>query len=294
MTFGNYTGLSFTQKNPDFNSLWLCEGQIGSLGLTIVRLEELKQHRIASAVDNRQLTAIGMSCPFSLPEKFISFWSEKRHQQLPNSWIELVERVLSTSYEMFLVLAKEYAELTNRLTDERFKKFLPGPLYHASPNLLRSCFQGLRLLASFDPSRHKVLPFFNSASPETTSIVETSPRATLHALGFPTQPYRSSAKREPAQFQYLRAEIVRALLEFREHATNTALLPRIVIPKHFVQIASDSPDALDSIISVYTSCLLFVRPQLFDDPFESNDSRVLLEGWLYAPCKYAQHTLSRR
>lgn len=29
-------------SHVDFNSLWLCEGQLGSLGLKIVRLEQLQ------------------------------------------------------------------------------------------------------------------------------------------------------------------------------------------------------------------------------------------------------------
>lgn len=280
-----YAGLAFTQSNPDFNTIWVAVGCTSSLGIELVALEEIPQHQLASTLTVFLPITLGMTFPFSLPVDFLLFWCKRIHSDPPQTWQDIVQLVLGTTYERLFALAGEYGQQPQRLTDERLRKLLQGPLYTAGPNLLRTTFQGMRILAALDPTKYSILPFNDPAT--KTTVIETMPRPTLHSLGFASAPYRSIAKREPEKITQTRHELLAELLSFREkRGREAAMLPRLSVNNKFAHHLKSSADAMDSLISLYTGLLWSLQPSFFDDPFSTNDSRVLLEGWSYIPDKY--------
>lgn len=281
-----YGGIAFTHTNPDFNKIWVAVGCLDSLGIELVALEEIPQHQLGSTLTAFQPAVIGMSFPFSLPIGFIEFWCERIHADLPHTWQGVVQMVITTTYERLAALAGEYGQQPPRLTDERFKKILQSPLYTGGPNLLRGTFQGMRILAALNPAKFSILPFDNAA--DRTAVIETTSRPTLHSLGFASAPYRSVAKKEPEKIAQNRHELLTDLISFRERrGRESAILPRLSIHNKFAFALKSSPDAIDSLISMYTSLLWARESNFFDDPFAGDDTRVLLEGWSYVPLRYA-------
>lgn len=281
-----YAGLAFEHRNSEFNTVWLCVASHGSLGIEVVYLEQLEQRNLSNLLLAFPAVAVAMCFPFSLPAQFLNYWSVKTGRDQPQSWEGAVAMMIGTTFERFSALARDFAQQPPRLTESQSKLRLHSPLYSGGPNLLRCCFQGIRILASLDPAKFSILPFENQTEGRTV-LFETFPVACLQSLGFSVSAYRSAAKREPEKVVHAREQQFNELLSFRDKPDRQlALLPRLTAQKKIALPVHSSPDALDAVIAAYTSALFASRPEFFEGPFQSADTRVLVEGWSYIPSKF--------
>jgi len=108
--------------------------------------------------------------------------------------------------------------------------------------------------------------------------MEVYPRETLFCLSLPDVGYKSTGEKA----ERTRLEIVSGLANIREKGCHKDI-PRISFNKNVERLILENDDALDAVLACYATAAWKAAPQLFKDPFSSDDLHVLLEGWIYAP-----------
>jgi hypothetical protein len=117
-------------------------------------------------------------------------------------------------------------------------------------------------------------------------VIECYPREILYALGLPDQGYKTKDKKTQEKTQSVRKEIVDGLINLRERGGRQfETCPRLDIDKSIKGMIVASDHAVDALAACYSAGLFFTNNGLFNDPWESDNENVLLEGWIYGPTK---------
>lgn len=266
---------------------WLAVGRLDGLGLEVLELKKIGPHQIAAELSGpAQLKAAGLNFPFSLPADFIEVAAQAEPSKPFQSWQEVVEHFVFKSLDDYLAMTKQLKKESKRLTDADFPTLTQGLVQRGVPSTAAQLtHQGMKVLAGLNPAKFAVLPF-HDASAESCSVIETFPRATLWCLDLPHVSYRSKEKKDTDKVQAQRRDIIKQLLELRERKGVTCKdCPRLTIDKSLQFQAVESAEALDAVISCYTTAIWLASPFLFGDPYDCDNENVLLEGWIYAPTK---------
>jgi hypothetical protein len=279
-------GVDFSGSKEIPNDTWLAIGRLDGLGLEITGLKKVGSHKLAAEIAALpKLKAVGLDFPFSLPADFVRFCAEKKGAKDFQSWQEVVEFLIFTSFEDFAALIKEFSKDSKRLTDTRYKGLAQSPLHRGNPSMIQMTYQGMRFLASMDPKRFRVLPF-HDRTPDSCLLLEVFPRATLWCFGLPDSGYKSKEKKDIEKMQTARRDLLNKLLGLRDRKEEVwRAVPRLSVDKKLQHTAIESDDALDAIIACYATSVWLAAPQLFEDPYDCESEDMLLEGWLYAPVK---------
>jgi hypothetical protein len=275
-------GVDFSGAKTEPNETWLTLAKAGSLGVEILDVRKVGSHALAKEVgDNAQLKALGIDCPFSVPAEFAQFMAQKKLRPDYQSWQELAQDIVFTSFDDFVAYAKEYKKEPKRFTDRNCPVVAQSPLHRANPSMIQMTFHGMRMLAMLDATRFFVAPV-QDAIPLGCEVIEVYPRATLNALDLTETGYKSSERSEQDRVQATRFNMLKGLITLREKkGIKYAEFPRLTVPKRFEKAMVESDHALDSLIACYTAASHLVARQLFADPFDANNMDVLLEGWIY-------------
>jgi hypothetical protein len=282
-------GVDFSGSKEIPNDTWLATGRLDGLGLEIVDLKKVGSHKLAvdlAAIP--ALKAVGLDFPFSLPADFVRFCAEKNGRSEFQSWQEVVEFLIFTSFDDFAALVKDFQKDSKRLTDARYRGLAQSPLHRGNPSMIQMTYQGMRLLASLDPKRFHVLPF-HDRNPNTCAVLEVFPRATLWCFGLPDTGYKNKEKKDADKMQQVRRDLLNKLLGLRDRKEEVwRAVPRLSVDKKLQHVAIESDHALDAIIACYATAVWMIAPELFEDPYDCGSEDMLLEGWLYAPVKVSK------
>jgi hypothetical protein len=147
--------------------------------------------------------------------------------------------------------------------------------------MIQMTYQGIRLLATLDPTKFSVLPFQERAA-NRCAVIEVFPRDMLKFFELPDTGYKSKTKNEEETIVKIRRQILGGLADLRERKKiSYKEFIRLSVPKELERVVLESDHALDAMIASYITALFVSKPELFSDPFEKNDLAVLLEGWIY-------------
>jgi hypothetical protein len=281
-------GVDYSGAKDVPNETWLALGRLGGLGLEIYSLQKIGSHKLTTEIQSLHLSALGLDFPFSLPADFVDFIAAKQVHAPFQTWQELVEALVFTSFDDFVALAKDFKKESKRLTDQHYKALAQSPLHRGNPSMVQMTYQGMRFLSSLDPSKYAVMPFHDMKQ-DTCAVLEVFPRAMLWCLGLPDSGYKSREKKDEAKVEALRKQILTSLSELREKKGILCKdYPRLTFDNKIRSIAIDSDHALDALIACYSAAVWLSAPEVFEDPFACDDINVLLEGWIYAPVKTRQ------
>lgn len=279
-------GVDFSGSKELPNETWLATGRLDGLGLEILDIKKVGSHKLSAELANLPtLRAVGLNFPFSLPAEFIRFCAEKRERSQFQSWQEVVEFLIFTSFDDFSALVNDFQKDGKRLTDTKYRAMAQSPLHRGNPSMIQMTYQGMRFLASLDPKRFRVLPF-HDREPDACLVVEVFPRATLWCFGLPDTGYKAKEKKDSEKMQSVRKDLLLKLIELRDRKEEVwRAVPRLSVDKKLQHLAIECDHALDAIIACYATAVWLVAPDLFEDPYDCDSEDMLLEGWLYAPVK---------
>ncbi len=239
-------------------------GPIGRLQLT----EQLMEVRGESSPNMPTVAALDF--PFSVPREFAAFWQPEA-ATMPQLWSAAAAMELAE----FLELRDRFVELhgeLKRLSDTFYPECY-SPLHKANPNLVPMTFRGMQMLDRLGRSGCSIPPLAPPPGAQTL-LLEAMPGAALRALGLPYKGYKNGA-RAPQ----LRREILDGLA-----GRSGLALPNL---GDFYLQGLANHDGLDSLVAAVIAALWAQDPTRFHRPAaegaEGYDSRVMLEGWLYAP-----------
>ena len=263
------------------NETWLALGTLSSMGLEINSLNRCGSHKLAMELNSvKELNAVGLDFPFSLPVDFLAFLAEKLEADAFQSWQGVVEKIAFLPFEQFLELVTEFKVEPKRLADKALNRSAISPLHRGNPSMVQMTYQGMKLLASLDPKKFFVLPF-QDAIPFGCAVMETYPRETLHSLGLPDTGYKT---KDSEKSLATRKEILKGLTHIRDgKLVGREHCPYLTLGKMIERAALESDHALDAVIACYAVAVWKTAPQFYKDPFTDDDPNVLLEGWIYAP-----------
>lgn len=282
MTDRLVAGVDFSGAKAVPNDTWMTTARVGNLGVEVTEVKHVGSHALAKELSSAQYAAVGIDCPFSLPQPFIDFLAMKKPVPPFQSWQEVAQELVFMPFEEFEKLVKEFKKEPKRVCDSATLPAL-SPLHRGNPSMIQMTFAGMRMLATLDPAKFFVLPF-QDAIPFGCAVLEVYPRAILKALDLPDSGYKSADKAEQEKVRASRTRILNGLIGLREKKGLTfGKFPRLNVPpkmhKHFV----DSDHALDSLVACYCTAAYVYDKTLFADPFDANNMDVLLEGWIFTP-----------
>lgn len=277
-------GADFSGAKEIPNDTWLAVGNLAGLGLEITTLKKVGSHRLApELLALPGLSAVGLDFPFSLPTEFLSFVAEKNGVSEFQSWQQIAELLVFSTFETFLELVTEFKKEPKRLADKAVHKTAQSPLHRGNPSMVQMTYQGIRMLASLDPKRFYVLPF-QDAQPEGCAVLEVYPRESLHCFHVADTPYKSKEKKDKDKMLLARRSILDDMINLKERKGAAYRdWPRLSMSKQLEHTAIESDHALDAVIACYTVAIWSQHPEVFTDPLSADDLAVLLEGWIYAP-----------
>ena len=190
---------------------------------------------------------------------------------MPQLWSAAAAMELAEFLELRDRFVQRHGEL-KRLSDTFYPECY-SPLHKVNPNLVPMTFRGMQMLDRLGRGGCSIPPLAPPAGAQTL-LLEAMPGAALRALGLPFKGYKNGA-RAPQ----LRREILEGL------AGKSGLgLPNL---GDFYHLGLASHDGLDSLVAAVIAALWAQDQTSFRRPAAEGaqefDSRVLLEGWLYAP-----------
>lgn len=276
-------GVDFSGANKVPNDTWIATGRLSDWQFQTVEVKKVGSHGLAAELNKMQgVTAVGVDCPFSLPTDFISFLAQRALKPDFQSWQEVAEHLVFMPFEEFMTAVVEFKKEPKRLTDKSTKAPAQSPLHRGNPSMVQMTYQGIRLLATLNPAKFAVLPFQESAA-HRCSMIEVYPRDFLKSFQLPDTGYKSKGKKDDDDVLKVRRQIIAGLSELRERKLiSIKELVRISISKEVERVMLSSDHAIDAVIASYLTALYTAAPQLFTDPFDSDDPNVLLEGWIYS------------
>jgi hypothetical protein len=266
------------------NKVWIVTGRLSSKGLEIYQVLSTNNHQLAKELTSTHYVAVGVNFPMSFPIDFVRFCAQKAKNRFFQSWQEFVEHTFSVSLEQMLELAKEFKKEPLRLTDQQHKITATSSLHRENPAMLPVVYHNMRTLAALDPQRFSIMPF-QSPQDGLCTLLEVCADTTLSALKIASK-YKITKDQIKARTPESRQQILESLLELKEtRKISCKDHPKLFIsPSVFID-CGNSDYVMDALIACYTASIWVLAPQLFDDPFDSNNEDVLLEGWVYAPQK---------
>ncbi len=216
------------------------------------------------------LGVAALDFPFSVPREFATFW-----QPAATTMSELWSAAAAMALEEFLNLRDRFVarhgEL-KRLSDTFYPECY-SPLHKANPNLVPMTFRGMQMLDQLGRSGCSIPPLAPPAGAQTL-LLEAMPGAALRALGLPFKGYKGGAHALQLRHTILDGLAVKSGLR----------LPNL---GDFYHLGMENHDGLDSLVAAVVAALWAQDPTKFRRPAaegaEEFDSRVMLEGWLYAP-----------
>ena len=232
--------------------------------------EELAEVRGAPGSSPDLATVAALDFPFSVPQEFAAFWRPEV-TTMPELW----SAAAAMELEEFLELRDRFVELhgeLKRLSDTFYPECY-SPLHKVNPNLVPMTFRGMQMLDRMGRGGCSIPPLAPPAGARTL-LLEAMPGAALRALGLPFKGYKGGANAPQ-----LRHKILEGLA-----GKSGLALPNL---GDFYHQGLANHDGLDSLVAAVIAALWAQDPTRFRLPAaegaEGYDSRVLLEGWLYAP-----------
>jgi len=289
-------GVDFSGAKTVPNDTWVVTGEVGSLGLTIKSVKNTGSHALAKELDGlKDLSCVAMDFPFSLPAEFMKFLAKKLEAEEFQEWQNAAEPLVFMNFEQFKQHVDEYGIAAMRYTDSKSLRTAKSPLNVGNPSMVQMTFYGMRMLATLNPARYAVLPFQEDRIGKVpTSVIEIYPREVLYILGLPDQGYKMKDKKSQEKAHAVRKEIVDGLLYMREREGNKYQdCPRMHMDNSIKGQIMASDHAIDALVACYGACLFHAKPQLFLDPWDSDNENMLLEGWIYAPLTLHQSRSNR-
>jgi hypothetical protein len=276
--------LSGSKNAP--NEAWLAAGRLANDTFEIIELHKTTTHALSGEMQKLgHLAAVGMNFPFSFPASFIQFCGKRLEGKNFETWQDVVQFIAFLPEKDFRDHLKAFKNEAKRTTDELYKGLVLSPLHEGYPSMLQNTLTGMRMLATLDPKLFTVVPFFDP-SEGTCSVLEVVPRATLWCAGVSDHAYKSVELKDQPQVQPARTAVLNEVMNLREnHPLSCKDYPKLGVAKNFQTTAVNTDNALDAIMSAYTMSIWLSKPELFPDPFDSDDENVLLEGWIFAPRK---------
>jgi hypothetical protein len=283
MTDKLVAGVDFSGAKTVPNDTWLTMARIGSLGVEVTEVRHVGSHALAKELAAVSLAAVGIDCPFSLPQPFIDFIAMKKPNPPFQSWQELAQELVFMPFEDFESAVKEFKKEPKRFCDTAVPAPALSPLHRGNPSMIQMTFAGMRMLAMLDPKKFYVVPFQDKID-FGCAVLEVYPRATLKALNLPDTGYKSAEKKDQDKVKAARTVILDGMINLREKKGLTyQKFPRLTVPGKFRHSLLESDHALDSLIACYCTAVYTFDPTLFADPFDANNMDVLLEGWIFNP-----------
>lgn len=277
-------GADFSGAKEVPNDTWLAVGTLTGLGLEVTSIRKVGAHKLAAELlALPTLSAVGLDFPFSLPAEFLRFIAEKAGVSEFQSWQNVAEHLVFTTFDNFLAQAVEFKKEPKRLADKATGRAAQSPLHRGNPSMVQMTYQGMRMLASLDPKRFYVLPF-QDALPEGCAVLEIYPRESLYCLGIQDTGYKSREKKDKDKMIAARRAILDDMINLKERKGAAYRdCPRLTLSKTLEHTAIETDHALDALIACYTVAIWTQCPEVFSDPLSADDLDVLIEGWIYSP-----------
>ncbi len=215
-------------------------------------------------------TVAALDFPFSVPQEFAAFWRPEA-TTMPQLWSAAAAMELKEFLDLRDRFVARHGEL-KRLSDTFYKECY-SPLHKVNPNMVPMTFRGMQMLDRLGRAGCSIPPL--APPPGTkTLLLEAMPGAALRGMRLPFKGYKNGAHAPE-----LRQKILEGL------AGQSGLrLPNL---GDFYGQGLASHDGLDSLVAAVVAALWAQDPTRFRRPAalgaEDFDSRVMLEGWLYAP-----------
>lgn len=279
-------GVDFSGAKTVPNDTWLVTGYLESDGLHIKSVKNTGSHALAKELDHlKELSCLAMDFPFSLPVEFMKFLARKLEKEEFQEWQQAAEPLVFMSFEQFKQYVDEYEIVALRYTDSKSLRVAKSPLNTGNPSMVQMTFYGMRMLATLNPEKYAVLPFQEDKLGHVeTSVIECYPRELLYILSLPDSGYKMKDKKSHDKAHAVRKEIIDGLLHLRDaHGQKYEDCPRLHIDNTMKGALLASDHTIDALVACYGAALYHSKPQLFNDPWDSDNENMLLEGWIYAP-----------
>ncbi len=262
------------------NETWLALATLSGNRIEINQIQKTGMHGLAKELNNtKDLAVVGLDCPFSLPQEFMSFLSKELELPEFQSWQALAEQIVFLPFEKFQDLAKTYKKEPKRVTDKLSCAQALSPLHRGNPSMIQMTYHGIRMLASLDPGHFYILPFQESIE-SAAAVIEVYPRATLKSLDLPDSGYKSKEKKDKDKMQSARHKIIHGLYAVAE-TEKFKNYPKLLMNSKLEHQCVESDHALDAVLACYAAAVFLNDPSDCTDPFESDEADVLIEGWIY-------------
>jgi len=265
-------GVDYSGARGDRNT-WISRGVLEDSQLALESCGPIGRRELTEVLGETQQkmpTVAALDFPFSVPREFAAFWQPEA-ATMPELW----SAAAAMELEEFLDLRDQFVARNGELKrlSDTFYKECYSPLHKVNPNMLPMTFRGMQMLDRLGRGGCSIPPLPPPAGAQTL-LLEAMPGAALRALCLPFKGYKGG-RRAPQ----LRQEILEGL------AGKSGLqLPNL---EDFYQLGLANHDGLDSLVATVVAALWAQDPTRFRCPAaegaEGYDSRVLLEGWLYAP-----------
>ena len=143
-------GVDFSGAAKTPNDTWLAYGRLSGWQFEILGIKHVGSHAIGVELARLGLSAAGIDCPFSLPADFMDFLAQKALRKDFQSWQELAEHLVFTSFDDFLEQVKEFKKESKRIADKAVKAPALSPLHRGNPSMVQMTYHGMRMLASIN------------------------------------------------------------------------------------------------------------------------------------------------
>ncbi len=265
------------------NETWLAVGTLTGAGLEISQISKVGMHALPGELAKLNLHSVGLDFPFSLPREFLDYLAEKAERAAFQEWQEVVEHLIFLPLDAFQDFVLRFKKEPKRYTDKSTLAQGLSPLHRGNPSMVQMTWHGMRMLASLSPEKFSILPFSDPAAGHC-NVLEVYPRTTLKCMGLPDTGYKSREKKDKEKMQSTRHKLLQGLLSLKDR-TAVPGVPKLFLPQKFEHFVVDSDHALDALIACYATAMYVFEPSFFLDPFSCESIDVLIEGWIYEPCK---------
>ncbi len=267
-------GVDFSGAKSD-QYTWLAWGFLDNRALELRECRPVGRAQLTGLLAGLPDGAVAaLDFPFSVPLSFARFWAPEA-ATMPDLWAAAAAMEL----EEFIALRDEFVVQHGELKRhaDTYHPECYSCLHKANPNLVPMTFRGMQMLhqlwAAGWPGSITVPPLAPPPGRKPL-LLEAMPGAALKAFRLPYKGYKNGARALP-----LRQKILDGLTSFP--------LVRLENLGGFRRLCLNHHDALDSVVAAVVAALWASDPGVFRCPppegSKGFNSRVLLEGWLYAP-----------
>ena len=265
-------GVDYSGARSDGHT-WISQGVLEDCQLVLESCAPISRQELTEVLGESPQEISGVAAldfPFSVPQEFVAFWQPDA-TTMPELWSAAAAMELEEFLNLRDQFVARHGEL-KRLSDTFYPECY-SPLHKVNPNLVPMTFRGMQMLDRLGRGSCSIPPLTPPPGAQTL-LLEAMPGAALRALGLPFKGYKGGA-RAPQ----LRQKILEGLA-----GRSGLALPNL---EDFYVQGMASHDGLDSLVAAVIAALWAQDPTTFRRPAaegaEGYDSRVMLEGWLYAP-----------